>query len=152
MSYLAASDETEEEAGGDGAEELGDPVEDAAEEGDVAADEEAEGDGGVDVAAGDVGGDGDGDEEGQAVCQGCGDDGVLRGGAVVGELVEGDPRPWPRENEDQGGDELRQRRPQGIGMRGIVGPTDGNVADRHRSKNQTKPIGDSGVVEVVVAV
>uniref|UniRef100_A0A453J0A4 Uncharacterized protein n=1 Tax=Aegilops tauschii subsp. strangulata TaxID=200361 RepID=A0A453J0A4_AEGTS len=50
-----AGGEAEEEAGGGGAQELGDPVEQAAEEGDVAAHEGAEGHGRVHVPAGDVG-------------------------------------------------------------------------------------------------
>ena len=60
-------DELQEKARHGGAEQLGDPVEEAGEDGDVAADGEAEGHGGVQVAAGDVGGDGDADEEGQRV-------------------------------------------------------------------------------------
>jgi len=56
-------DELQEKARHGGAEQLGDPVEDAGEDGDVAADGEAEGDGGVQVPAGDVGGHGDTDEQ-----------------------------------------------------------------------------------------
>jgi len=52
--YLSAGGEFEEQAGDDGAEDLSDPEEDAAEQGKVAADEGAEGDGGVDVTTGDV--------------------------------------------------------------------------------------------------
>lgn len=63
-----AGGDAEEEAGDGGAEELSYPVEDAAEKGYVAADEGAEGYCWVDVAAGDVGGDGDGDEKAEAVC------------------------------------------------------------------------------------
>jgi hypothetical protein len=62
-SYLPVRDELQEQARDGRAEQLGDPVEDAGEDGDVAADSEPEGDGGVQVAAGDVGGHGDTDEE-----------------------------------------------------------------------------------------
>ena len=58
---------SDEDGADDGAEELGNPVEDAGEDGDLAAEGEAEGDGGVDVAAGDVGADGDRDEEPEPV-------------------------------------------------------------------------------------
>ena len=55
--------ELQKKARGGRAEQLGHPVEDAGEDGDVAADSEAERDGWVQVAAGDVGGHGDTDEE-----------------------------------------------------------------------------------------
>ncbi|WVZ86642.1 LOW QUALITY PROTEIN: hypothetical protein U9M48_033393 [Paspalum notatum var. saurae] len=55
-----------------GAEQLGDPVEDSGEDGDVATDGEAEGDGGVQVTAGDVGGHGDTDEESERMGDGDG--------------------------------------------------------------------------------
>jgi len=58
-----AGGELDEDGADDGAEELGDPVEDAGEDGDLAAEGEAEGDGGVQVPAGDIGGHGDTDEQ-----------------------------------------------------------------------------------------
>ena len=64
---LPVGDELEEEAGGGGAEQLGDPVEDPGEDGDVAADGKAEGHCRVEVPAGDVGGDRDADEEREGV-------------------------------------------------------------------------------------
>lgn len=70
METHRAGDEEQEERGDDGAQELGDPVEEATEESDVSAEEDAEGDSGVDVAAGDVGPRGDGNEQGEAVGEG----------------------------------------------------------------------------------
>jgi len=57
----------------DGTEELGDPVEDAGEDGDLAAEGEAEGNGGVDVAARDVGADGNRDEQSEPMAHRHGD-------------------------------------------------------------------------------
>lgn len=62
-----AGAELDEEGADDGTEELGDPVEDAGEDGDLAAEGKAEGDGRVHVAAGDVGADGDRDEQPEPV-------------------------------------------------------------------------------------
>nr|GMD25429.1 transcription factor FER-LIKE IRON DEFICIENCY-INDUCED TRANSCRIPTION FACTOR-like [Ipomoea batatas] len=89
IAYHAAGGELEEEAGGGGAEELSDDVEDAAEEGDVTADEGAEGDGGVNVATGDVGSDGNGHEESEGVGNGGGDEAGGGARAVVSQLAEG---------------------------------------------------------------
>lgn len=63
----------DEDSADDGTEELSDPVEDACEDGDLAAEGEAEGDSGVDVAAGDVGADGDRDEQPERVAHRHGD-------------------------------------------------------------------------------
>ena len=68
--YIATGDEAEEEAANDGAQELGDPVEDALEQGDMAAHEEPEGDRRVHMAAGDVGGDGHGHEQSKSMGEG----------------------------------------------------------------------------------
>jgi hypothetical protein len=68
-----AGAELDEDGADGGAQELGHPVEDAGEDGDLAADGEAEGDGGVHVAAGDVGADGHRDEERERVAHCHGD-------------------------------------------------------------------------------
>ena len=62
-----ASGQKEKVGGGEGADELGHPVEKALQQGDVAAEEGAERDGGIDVATGDVGADGDGSEERESI-------------------------------------------------------------------------------------
>lgn len=85
--YQAAGGELEEEAGDDGTEQLGDPVEEAPEQGDVAAEECAEGDGGIDVAAGDVGPHGDGHEQREGVRQRRRYQSGRRRRSVAGELV-----------------------------------------------------------------
>jgi hypothetical protein len=93
----------------DGAEELGDPVEDEADDGDFAGEGEAERDGGVDVAAADVGGHGDEDGEREAVRGG--DDEEARGLHVAGgvELLVGHDGAHADEDEQEQRDELRQR-------------------------------------------
>jgi hypothetical protein len=68
-----AGAELDEDGADGGAQELGHPVEDAGEDGDLAADGEAEGDGGVHVAAVDVGADGHRDEERERVAHCHGD-------------------------------------------------------------------------------
>jgi hypothetical protein len=83
----AARGDLEEEAGDDGAQELGHPVDQGLEEADVAAHKGAEGHGRVHVAAGDVGTHGDGHEEGEGVRQRRGDEAGGSGGAAVRELT-----------------------------------------------------------------
>ena len=123
--------EGQEEGGHHGAKELGDDVDDTAEKGDVASDEGAEGDGGVHVTSGDVGADGDGNKKAECVGDGGGDETGRCGGAVVGKLVEGDAGTRAGEHEDEGGDELSQTRLQCVGVSGLLGPSDGDVSDRH---------------------
>lgn len=66
--YQASGGEFEEQAGHHRAEQLSDPVEDTAQEGDVAAEKGSERHRRVNVSAGDVGADGHGHE--QAECMG----------------------------------------------------------------------------------
>ena len=84
-SNLSVGDVLQEKARHGGAEQLGDPVEDAGEDGDVAADGEAKGDGGVQVAAGDVGGHGDTHEERERMGDG---DGHKAGGVQSATLCQ----------------------------------------------------------------
>jgi len=86
-----AGGELDEDGADDGTEELGDPVEDAGEDGDLAAEGEAEGDGGVDVAAGDVGADGDRDEEPEPVAHRHGDQTRRVKRCAAGQLGCNDP-------------------------------------------------------------
>lgn len=79
--YHASGGDSEEDRGDDGAEELGGPVEESADEGDAAADEGTKSDGGVDVAARDIEGHGDGDEEGERVSE-CLNDQTSSRGAI----------------------------------------------------------------------
>lgn len=55
LNYQASGGSFKEEASYNGADELGDPVEEASENGDLTSKSQSEGDGGVDVATGDVG-------------------------------------------------------------------------------------------------
>ena len=119
--YLSAGGELEEQAGDDGAEDLRDPEEDAAEPGKVAADKGGEGDCGVDVAAGDVCADGDGDDEGEGVGNG---DGKESGGRVDGEVFDGNGGAGGSEDEDECGDEFGESGSAIVGVSVILGPTD----------------------------
>jgi hypothetical protein len=82
----AAGAEAEEEARHGGAQQLRDPVQDAAEQGDVAAQEGAEGHGRVHVSAGDVGAHGHGHEQGEGVGDRSGDE-AGRGRAAAAQLA-----------------------------------------------------------------
>lgn len=130
-SYQSSGGELEEAAGNDRTEKLGDPVEDASQQTDVTSDEGSEGDSGVDVAAGDVCANSDCNKQSEAVGDGGGDEAGGGGGTVIGELVEGHAGAWTGEDEDEGGYELGQRGLQGIRVRGLLGPADGYVSDRH---------------------
>jgi hypothetical protein len=97
------------QASNGGSKELGNPVEDATEEGDVTTDEGAIGDSWVEVAAGDVDGDGYGDEKTQSVCQGSRHEPCRGCGVVVDELVEGHAGALPGKHEYESQYELCQR-------------------------------------------
>lgn len=132
--YHAAGGELEEEAGGGGAEELSDDVEDAAEEGDVAAYEGAEGDGGVDVATGDVGSDGNGHEESEGVGNGGGDEAGGGARAVVSQLGEGHAWALAGEHENEGAYELGQGRLQVARLPELLVAPERDLVDRHGRK------------------
>lgn len=83
---LSVGNEFEEEAGDGGAEQLGDPVEDPGEDGDVAADGQAEGHGGVEVPAGDVGGNRNTNKEGEGVGDRHRHEASRVQGAIVGQF------------------------------------------------------------------
>lgn len=83
------------------------------------------------MTSGDVGANGDGDKKTECVGDGGGDQTGRCGGAVVGKLVVGDAGTWAGEDEDEGGDELSQTRLQGVWVSGLLGPSDGDVAERH---------------------
>ena len=87
-SYLAGGKPKKQACNG-GAKKLSDPVNDTTQEGNVTTDEGTEGNGRVDVAAGDVGTDGDGDKKSECMGESCGNEAGRGAGAVIGELVEG---------------------------------------------------------------
>lgn len=126
--YLSAGGEFEKQASDDGAEDLSDPEEDAAEQGKVAADEKAEGDSGVDVAAGDVCADGDGGEEGEGVGNGDDDE---SGGRVGAEVFDGDGGAGGSEDKDECGDEFGESGSPSVAVNVVLGPTDYEGAERH---------------------
>lgn len=69
-SYQASCNSLEEEASNDGADELGNPVEDPGEDRDLASKSQSKGDGRIDMATGDVCSHGDGNEERKPVANG----------------------------------------------------------------------------------
>nr|GMC77512.1 hypothetical protein Iba_chr03eCG11430 [Ipomoea batatas] len=113
FTYEAAGDDFEEVASYNGAQELSNPVKEAGDDGDLAADCQPESDSGIDVAAGDVGGDRNRHKQSQSMANRNRHKPrrINNGGANAGE------------DEEQGGDELGEVGLQRGGAERIIKPS-----------------------------